>query len=425
MRNLLLPILLLLSFTHIAAQRAYSPDEVPNVNLRDRREFVADPEGLMSPEARQRVNQLLSQVRAQTTAEVAVAIVPSIGDLDPESFTEELFRKWGIGKADKDNGVLLLIAPSDRIARIETGYGAEGTLTDAAAATIIRNEIAPAMREGRLDAAVEGATASIAQALTDPAYADELRSASNAFGGQTTESLDSEVFEQFLMLIAGCAFLIGAGIFFSDLISMRKRKQYARALVWNKHLATFIILGILSCGAGLIFALLAWWLGKYFRNRPIPCDTCGTKMRKLSEEEDNSLLNPAQDLEERLDTVDYDVWLCPKCGTVERFPFKRKQTKYSECPACHTVAMCLVCEKTLTPATTTHAGHGERIYECKYCNNRRREPFVIPKKESAALAAAVIAGAAASRGGGGFGGGGFGGGFGGGASGGGGATGGW
>ena len=222
---------LLLSFTGIAAQRAYSPDDVPNVNLRDRREFVADPEGLMSPSARQRVNQLLSQVREQTTAEVAVVVVPSTGDIDPESFTEELFRKWGIGKSDRDNGVLLLIAPSDRIARIETGYGAEGVLTDAAAATIIRNQIAPAMREGRLDAAVESATAAIAQALTDPAYADELRSASNAFGGQKAESLDKEVFEQFLMLIAGCAFLIAAGIFFSDLIGMRKRKQYARALV--------------------------------------------------------------------------------------------------------------------------------------------------------------------------------------------------
>lgn len=415
MRLSLLPFLLL-TFSYVAAQRAYSPDEVPNVNLQDRREFVADPEGLMSPAARQRVNSLLSQVRSQTTAEVAVVIVPSTGDIDPESFTEELFRKWGIGKADKDNGVLLLIAPSDRIARIETGYGAEGVITDASAATIIRNQIAPAMRKGQLDAAVEGATASIAQALTDPAYANELRSASNSYGGQEMEGLDGEAFMQFLLLVAGGAFLIAAGIFFTDLIGMRNRKQYARALVWDKHITTFLIFGIISCGTGLIFALLAWRLGKYYRKRPIPCDTCGAKMRKLSEEEDNALLNPSQDFEERLDTVDYDVWLCPQCGTVERFPFKRKQTKYSECPACHTVAMYLVCDKTLVPATTLHAGRGEKIYQCKYCNNQRREPFVIPKKESAALAAAVIAGAAASQRGGGFGGG---------ASGGGGATGSW
>ena len=153
-------------------------------------------------------------------------------------------------------------------------------------------------------------------------------------------------------------------------------------------------------------------------------------MHRLPEEKDNELLTPSQDLEERLDTVDYDVWECPECGTVERFPFKVKQTKYTECPACHTIAMTLESDRVVHPATTRREGYGVKTYECKFCGHRTDKGYRIPRKEdpAAMAAAAAVLGAAASRrggGGGGFGGGGFGGGFGGGATGGGGAGGSW
>jgi uncharacterized protein len=76
------------------------------------------------------------------------------------------------------------------------------------------------------------------------------------------------------------------------------------------------------------------------------------------------------------------------------------------------------------PATTRRAGNGEKVFECKYCHNQTRKPYVIPKKDdpTAALAAGAILGSAAGRS---SGGGGFGGGFGGGMSGGGGASGRW
>lgn len=412
---------MLLTTLSVRALDQYSVDDVPNVNLRNRFQFVSDPENLMSPGAKEQINRTIMNLRENTTSEIAVVVVPSIAT-DPEAFTEELFRKWKIGKGDKDNGVLLLLAVNDRKARIETGYGTEGVITDYMASRIISDDIAPRMREGDLDGAVNAAVNHLSQAMSDPDVAEELRSnqSNNAYQAQ---ALDGKVLREFLYGLLACCFFAALVMFCTDFAKSRKQDNIRRAQIWRSHFYIYLALGLLSAGSGLIFALLAWWLPKYYRNKPRKCDTCGARMRKLSEEEDNQLLSDSQDLEERLGSVDYDVWQCPKCGTVERFPFRQEQSKYSECPRCHTVSMFLACDKIIYPSTVNSPGMGERIYECKYCGNRINKRYNIPKKPdpTAALAAGAIIGSSLGRGGGG----GFGGGFGGGASGGGGATGGW
>ena len=218
-------------------------------------------------------------------------------------------------------------------------------------------------------------------------------------------------------------------MFFIDLFVSRKRDNYRRAMIWRAHLSTYWWGTLLSCGLALPLALIARHLYRHSRELPENCDSCGARMRKLPEDADNAYLSASQDLEEKLGTVDYDVWLCPECGTVERFPYVEHQLKYRKCPDCGTVAMGLVMDKVVQPATTQRVGHGERIYQCQFCHATRREGYVIPKKvdpATAAMAAAAI-GAAIGRGGngGGNGGGPTPGGFGGGHSSGGGATGSW
>lgn len=89
----------------------YTPDEIVNPNIADRRVYVADPGNLVSSSVKAKVNDELYSLRRATGAEVVVAVVPSIGDMPIEDFSERLFTRWGIGKSDKDNGVLILIAP--------------------------------------------------------------------------------------------------------------------------------------------------------------------------------------------------------------------------------------------------------------------------------------------------------------------------
>lgn len=407
--------------------RDYTPQELTNPNIADRRVYVADPGNMVSPQVKSQVNSLLWNLRQKTDAEVVVAVVPSIGDTPIEDFSTELFEEWGIGKSDKDNGVLILIAPEQRRARIATGYGVEGLLPDISAKKIVERSIVSNMRNGDLDAAVLASATDVATVLSDPTAAEELKSSQGEAwerGGGDLTTADIKKFVGYLALLFLAFSII---LFFTDWSKSRKEDRYHAAMVWHRHRATFWILAACSLGMGLPVALLAEWMRRRVRNKPMKCPNCGTQMHKLSEEEDNTKLTPAQDFEEKLNTVDYDVWECPNCGTIERYPFKTNQMKYTECPACHTVAMCLVRDHTLQPATTRSEGVGEKVYECQFCHHQNRTRYRIPRKENgagAALAAGAILGSM-GRGGGGFGGGGFGGGFGGGSTGGGGASGGW
>ena len=407
-----------------------APADMPNVQKKDRREYVSDPAHLLSPSVTQRVNAELYDLRKQTSVEMMVAIPPEIGDMTAPEWCEKLFTEWGIGKSDKDNGVLLMISPGSRQAFIMPGYGVEGVLTDIVCKKIVEKAIVPAMRDGDLDKAVTDATALMVSALTDPAVAEELRSGeADNFGG--VDALDAGVIWKFIQTVALVMFILSAILFVCDCVRIRKfHSNYAKAEQWRKGLPAYFWLGVLSLGAGFIFYLVAYLKYRRWRTRPLKCPTCGAKMKRLPEDKDNELLNDSQDFEEKLKTVDYDVWECPECGTIERFPYKARQKKYTECPNCHTVAMCLQCDMTLRQPTVKTEGEGVKVYECQFCHHRKDVPYRIPRKEdpSAAIAAAAVLGAATRGhrgGGGGFGGGGFGGGFGGGATGGGGAGGSW
>ena len=323
---------------------------------------------------------------------MAVAIVPELGDIGIEEWSEAVFREWGLGKKDRDNGVLIVISPGSRMARIETGYGTEGILTDALCRRIIGDVIAPRMNGGNLDGAVAGAVAAVGGAMTDPAAVAELRSGERDYQGGR-KVLDVSVFYNFLMIVAALGFLYCCYVFFRDLFSARRRRasRYDRARMWRADRNKLLIGGIVSAGTGLVFFLLAWLIYRRLRTKPLKCPTCGHKMRRLPEDEDNQLLSDAQDLEERLRTVDYDVWECPQCGAVERFRYRYPQGKYTECPSCHTVAMCHVGDVVTRPATERREGEGGRVYECKYCHQQKRLPYVIPKKTDAS--AALVAGA--------------------------------
>ncbi len=92
-----------------ALAQIYSPAEMPNVQIADRREYVSDPAGLLSPDVKAQVNRRLYELRQKTSVEAVVAIPPEIGDVPAQEWCEELFTSWGIGKSDKDNGVLVMV----------------------------------------------------------------------------------------------------------------------------------------------------------------------------------------------------------------------------------------------------------------------------------------------------------------------------
>ena len=141
-------------------------------------------------------------------------------------------------------------------------------------------------------------------------------------------------------------------------------------------------------------------------------------MYRVDEDNDNTYLTQSQDAEERLDSVDYDVWLCPDCGETDIIPYVNPSKNFTECPVCHARACTLVNRRTVVPPTTSREGVGIEEYMCLNCRNRSQRKYNIAKEVAAPI---IIGGIGGSGGGGGFSGGSFGGGM----TGGGGASGGW
>lgn len=417
----------LFSPSSASADAAVSYPLSPQIGNRDN--YVSDENHLIPPAQLADINSSLKKLEETSTCEGAVCVVKTTGDLSIEDYTYNLFRRWGVGKKDKNNGFLIVIAMDDRKVRIEVGSGAEGVLTDIACANIIRTDIIPALKYGNIGVAIYSAVKTIYSMLTNPEVAREVQSAQGESAMGNVVNIDKDVLWRFLGLMALCVFCAVLMMLLIDVRASHGRDNYRRAMIWRSHFAIYWWSVLLSLGCTLPLAFIAYLLYRHARNVTEICPTCNGKMKKMNEEDDNNYLSSSQDFEERLGTVDYDVWVCPDCGTVERFPYREKQLKYKECPACGTVAMNLVCNKVLDPATTGKEGHGERVYQCQYCRNIHREPYMIPRKsnDGAALAAGVVLGSMlGGRGRGGGGGGGFSGGsFGGGGSSGGGASGGW
>lgn len=123
-----------------------SVDDVPNVRLTDVRRYVSDPTSILSPAATDTIDAILGRLEKSTGIETAVVMLPSIGENDIFDFSTSLFRKWGIGKKKSDNGLLILFVMDQHKVRFSTGYGIEGTMTDAMSKRIQMQYMVPAFK---------------------------------------------------------------------------------------------------------------------------------------------------------------------------------------------------------------------------------------------------------------------------------------
>jgi uncharacterized protein len=110
--------------------------------------YVNDFAKIFSARTHNFLTALCGEIENKTTAQVAIVVVPTTKPLEIEEYAVELFEKWGIGRKEEENGVLILIALEDRKIRIEVGYGLEGVLSDAICKQIIERRAIPAFKKG-------------------------------------------------------------------------------------------------------------------------------------------------------------------------------------------------------------------------------------------------------------------------------------
>ena len=122
---------------------------------------MVDAAALLDVAQENALDARLAEHESATGHQVVVATVTSLDGRDIADYANRLGRAWGIGRAENDDGVVLLVAPNEREVRIEVGYGLEGALTDALSSRIIRRDILPAFRDGDFPGGIDAGVQSI------------------------------------------------------------------------------------------------------------------------------------------------------------------------------------------------------------------------------------------------------------------------
>ncbi|MCL2659692.1 MAG: TPM domain-containing protein [Acidobacteriaceae bacterium] len=130
--------------------------------------YVNDFAGVLRPDVRQSLEDLLAQVDQKAQAQIAVVTIKTLdNDQSIEEFATELEDKWKVGNKD-DRGVLMIVVLNPRRGRIEVGYGLEGILNDARAGDILRS-MTPAVRQGDFNTAIPLGARQIAAVIAQDA----------------------------------------------------------------------------------------------------------------------------------------------------------------------------------------------------------------------------------------------------------------
>ena len=399
---------------------------------------VHDFANLLSPADRQALEKLSFDVDQKTTAEIVVVTVNSLDGQPVEDYSHELFDKWGIGKRKANNGVLLLVAPNERRMWISTGYGVEALLTDALSGEIRDKHIIPYFKRQDFAGGIkDGANAIATVLLADPAAA---RGDPNSGPVLARTARSRAIFASYAVASTAIVlFIVGLIVIWKRLystVSFTLVSSIAAALV---GIAAYLVWRtphheqLFGWFGGAASATVAAWgynLAKYRRFGPHGCSKCGTRLELLSEQDEDPKLSAVQQLEEKIGSVDYDVWICPACLNNDTERYINAFSSFRDCPKCKARTYKEDPQKIVVPATTISSGSAEiegRCISCNYKSIRRVTLPMIVLTSSSTSGSSSGSSFGGSFGGGGGGGGfsGGGGGFGGGSSGGGGAGGGW
>ena len=135
---------------------------------------VVDQAGLLTPAEEQALAAQSAAIERDTKAQYVVVTVRSLEGAPIEDYGVRLGRNWGIGRKGVNDGVILLVAPTERKVRIEVGYGLEKRLTDPFAGKVLRERVLPAFRAGQFAEGIRAGSDAIEKRLRSKASYAEM-----------------------------------------------------------------------------------------------------------------------------------------------------------------------------------------------------------------------------------------------------------
>lgn len=228
--------------------------------------YVTDKAGMLSAEARSKLEFVLRSYEAQTTNQVVVATFPSLEGDSLEDFSIRLAEAWKVGQKDKDNGVIFLIFKDDRKMRIEVGYGLEGALPDALAGQII-TAIQPDFRQGHYEQGILKGVALIIQATKGEFKLAAPQQTANGYQRELTPEemkalkKEGEAFLLFVLIAVAVLFVIDL---FRYRGYLRDHRVYNyRYSFWEWFFRFAILLAVISIIFRMLFYAALFSRGGY------------------------------------------------------------------------------------------------------------------------------------------------------------------
>lgn len=417
-----------------------SVDSIPNPR-KTHAGWVTDTANALGAE-RSEIEQVLEALKQETQAQVALVVVPTIGDADPKEFAVALFKHWSIGRSEHDDGALVLHVLDVRRVEVETGYGLEGVLPDVKV-NWLRDKVVSKFRENLFGAGHLGLVRGIAYGVRNPqatrsALLQAAQGVENPVEGDddpqlalaTRDSGPSGAGQRIPDAVSLAQMASGVGPWFGTAWLIALVGYFARTGT-HKHLYRnpkrrpdglfgTVLFAIGTCATVFFFAAwateLVWvaWFGvvalgslgmhslftsvqdfREARRRYTPrvCAPCKLPMQLVADNKDERHLSSGQAAEERLRSADYFVWRCA-CGNsvLERY---EDIGESALCEGCGFYADVRKKRKVVTAATLKAKGLAEVHYRCAHCKVQRVMQEVIPKVEPAGSSS----GGGSSRGG--------------------------
>ena len=323
---------------------------IPNPRVKNGT-WVTDMAGGLQPGTVTYLNQTIDAVEKSHGIEMAVVVIRSLDGLSIDEAKVKLFELWGIGKKGRDNGLLFLWSTGDRKVGIEVGYGLEGVIPDGKAGAILDTYVIPRFKAGNFDGGViDGVNALLAAARSEPVSLPAYETRSYDLVGWLPSWWPA---------VPGGSFVIGL------VAAFRKWRRYRR------------------------------------RN----CPQCHARMVLISDSEDDAVLEKGQVTEERIGSVDYDVWRCPSCAHSFTLRYAKWLSTYSKCPQCFNRTKSS--KETVIVAATTSSEGSARVHEqCAFCSFTNEYTKVIPRRTESSSSSSSGSSGGSSFGGGSSGGGG-------------------
>lgn len=302
--------------------------------------WIVDYTGSITPATRQEIDRLGDQIHTASGAELVVVVIDSTGGEPSRDFAIRLFNHWGLDESARGKGLLLFASLGDRSAEIVLGRELDTPANNQASEAIMQGEMVPRFRTGDPGGALlAGARASsrhilaldVAPLPAETAVPLPPRAAApmqHPSVERTQEQPDPDGFVGVVL-----AALAGLGV-----------------------------------------------TGGYFLKRAPRCKQCRVAMNLLEEQLDDAHLTPAERTEEKIGSIDHQVWMCPQCSGMSRRAWPKIFSGYSRCSNCQAKTVRSTSSVIQSP---TYSSSGTRRVDtsCAHCGHQTSSTQTIPRLE--------------------------------------------